>query len=74
MGWQSTPELSKKCEKFVLEHWGRKALKAVKERPVSWVRHEANPQLKLLRRKRKNLPLIAVRGSENRIHLALSTE
>ena len=74
MGWRPNPELTKKCEKFVVEHWGRKALKVVKERPVSWVRYEANPYLKSLRRKRKNLPLIAVRGGENRIHLALSTE
>ena len=44
------------------------------ERPVSWVRHEANPHLKVLRRKQKNVPLIAVRGGTNRIHVALSTE
>jgi hypothetical protein len=49
-------------------------LKQVKERPVSWVRHEANPQLRLLRRKHKKTPFIAVRGGVNRIHLALSTE
>ncbi len=74
MGWMLTPELSKKCAAFVKSHWGKDGLKQVKERPVSWVRHEANPHLKQLRRKRKDLPLIAVRGTRNRIHLALSTE
>ena len=74
MGWLATPELSKKCKKFVMAHWGKDGMAQVMERPVSWVRHEANPQLKVLRRKRKSLPLIAVRGGENRIHLALSTE
>ena len=67
-------ELSKKCKAFVAAYWGRDGLEQVKERPVSWVRHEANPQLKLLRRKHKNVPLISVRGTINRIHLALSTE
>lgn len=67
-------ELSKKCKAFVKSHWGREGLQQAKERPVSWVRHTANPYLKALRRHRKNLPLIAVRGSINRIHLALSTE
>ncbi len=74
MGWMMTPELSKKCKEFVISHWGRGGLKQVKERPVSWVRHEANPHLKHLRRKRKNLPLISVEGGENRIYLHLSTE
>jgi len=74
MGWLVTPELSKKCKAFIKAYWGKDGMKQVQERPVSWVRHEANPQLKLLRRKRKHLPLIAVRGGENRIHLALSTE
>lgn len=67
-------ELSKKCKAFVVAYWGKDGLKQVMERPVSWVRHEANPQLKLLRRKKKGLPLISVRGTINRIHVALSTE
>ncbi|MDP3722598.1 MAG: hypothetical protein Q8R91_03760 [Candidatus Omnitrophota bacterium] len=74
MGWALTPELSKKCKKFVLSHWGKDGLEQVMERPVSWVRHQANPHLRHLRRKQKGLPLIAVHGSVNRIHLALSTE
>ena len=74
MGWLVTPEVSKKCKKFVMAHWGKDGMAQVMERPVSWVRYEANPQLKVLRRKRKDVPLIAVRGGENRIHLALSTE
>ena len=74
MGWMMTPELSKKCKRFVMTHWGQDGLSQVMEHPVSWVRHEANPQLKRLRRKQKRVPLIAVRGSVNRIHLALSTE
>ncbi|MBI3009775.1 MAG: hypothetical protein HYY57_02190 [Candidatus Omnitrophica bacterium] len=45
-----------------------------KSRPVSWVRYNANPQIKLLRRKRKGLPLIHVRSTPRHIHLALSTE
>lgn len=67
-------DLSKKCRRFVLSHWGKDGLAQVQERPVSWVRHEANPHLKQLRRKRKGLPLITVRGSVNRIHLELTTE
>lgn len=68
-------DLSKQCRKFILEHWGRDGLKRVKERPVSWVRHKANPQLKDLRRKKsKRLPLISVYGEVNRVYLALSTE
>ena len=74
MGWMLTPELSRKCRQFVVSRWGRDGLTHVMEHPVSWVRHEANPQLKQLRRKHKRLPLISVRGSVNRIHLALSTE
>ena len=74
MGWLLTPELSKKCKRFVMAHWGKDGMAQVMERPVSWVRHEANPQLKVLRRKRKTLPLISVHGDTNRIHLALSTE
>ncbi len=74
MGWMLTPELSKKCKAFVKAHWGHDGLAQVKERPVSWVRHEANPHLKQLRRKQKKLPLIAVHGTANRIHLLLSTE
>ena len=68
------PALSKKCKAFVVSHWGMDGLAQVMERPVSWVLYEANPHLKQLRRKRKRLPLIAVRGEVNRIHLALSTE
>ena len=74
MGWMAIPEISKECKKFVLAHWGKDGIKQVTERPVSWVRHEANPHLKLLRRKRKGLPLISVKGGTERVHLALSTE
>ena len=74
MGWLVTPELTKKCKQFVMSHWGKDGLKQVMDHPVSWVRHEANPHLKLLRRKRKNVPLLSVKGSVNRIHVALSTE
>ena len=74
MGWMLTPELSKKCRQFVMSHWGRDGLDHIKERPVTWVRHEANPHLKLLRRRRKSLPLITVRGEADRIRLLLSTE
>jgi len=74
MGWMLTSELSEKCKKFVMAHWGTDGLKQVKERPVSWVRHEANPHLKHLRRKQRHLPLIALRATTNRIHLVLSTE
>ena len=74
MGWMLTPELSKKCKQFVVAHWGKDGLTQVMERPVSWVRHEANPHLKQLRKKQKGVPLISVRGTVNRIHLALSTE
>ena len=74
MGWWLTPEISKKCKRFVMAHWGKDGLMQVKERPVSWVRHEANPHLKHLRRKQKNLPLISVQGGANRIYLTLSTE
>ena len=74
MGWMLTPELSRKCEAFIKAHWGKDGLAQVKERPVSWVRHEANPQLKELRKKQKDLPLLDVRGGVSRIHVALSTE
>ena len=74
MGWLVTPELTKKCKQFVMAHWGKDGLSQVMDHPVSWVRHEANPHLKLLRRKRKNVPLLSVKGSVNRIHVALSTE
>ena len=74
MGWLPHPELSKKCKKFVITQCGKDGLAQVMERPVSWVRHEANPHLKQLRRKHKDVPLISVRGTVNRIHLALSTE
>jgi hypothetical protein len=74
MGWTVIPALSKKCEAFIKTHWGKDGLAQVKERPVSWVRHEANPHLKQLRKKQKDVPLISVRGTTNRIHLKLSTE
>ena len=74
MGWVLTAELSKKCKEFVISHWGKDGLTQVMERPVSWVRHEANPHLKQLRRKDKDVPLISVKGTVNRIHLQLSTE
>lgn len=74
MGWWLNPELSKKCKAFVKTHWGKDGLAQVKERPVSWVRHEANPHLKALRRKQKGMPLLAVHGTKNRIHVYLSTE
>ena len=67
-------DLSKKCKQFVISHWGKDGLAHVMERPVSWVRHEANPRLKVLRRKQKKVPLILVHGEVNRIHLQLSTE
>jgi len=74
MTWLLTPEISKKCKQFVMTHWGKDGMKQVQERPVSWVRHEANPHLKHLRRKQKKLPLIAIQPETNRIHLLLSTE
>ena len=74
MGWLATPALSKKCQAFIKSHWGKDGLTHVMDHPVSWVRHEANPHLKQLRRKRKDVPLIAVKGTVNRIQLALSTE
>ena len=74
MKWLLHTELSKKCRAFVKAHWGPNGLTQVRERPVSWVRHEANPHLKVLRRKQKGLPLISVQAGPNRIHLALSTE
>ncbi len=66
--------ISKECAQFVASVWGKNGIKQVKERPVSWVQYEANPQLKQLRRKDKALPLIAVEGTVNRIYLRLSTE
>ncbi len=69
-----TSELSKKCKQFVISHWGKDGLSQVMERPVSWVRHEANPHLKQLRKKKKHLPFIAIKGTLNRIQLELSTE
>lgn len=68
------PQLTKKCRQFVVSHWGKDGLEQIKERPVSWVRHEANPHLKTLRRKQKRLPLISVWSHFDGIHLALSTE
>jgi len=67
-------DLTKRCKDFILAHWGKEGLKAVESQPVSWVRHQANPQLKQMRRKDKDVPLINVRGEANRIFLALSTE
>ena len=67
-------DLSKKCRKFVLSHWGKDGLVQVQERPVTWALYEANPHLKQLRRRQKDVPLIAIHGGVNRIHLALSTE
>ena len=69
-----TTDVTKKCRKFIVFHWGTDGLKQLQERPVTWVRHEANPRLKTLRRTQKTLPLILVRGEVNRIHLELSTE
>ena len=69
-----TAELSKKCREFVVAHWGRQGLTHIKACPVTWVRHEANPHLKALRRRHKDVPLIRVRSEVNRIRLALSTE
>ena len=74
MGWFATPEVSKKCHAFIKDHWGKDGVEQVMERPVSWVRHEANPHLRQLRKKQKGLPLIQITGTVNRIHLALSTE
>ena len=74
MGWMLTPELSKKCKEFVIAHWGKDGMAHVMERPVSWVRHEANPHLKHLRRKQKTLPLLDVHGGINRVYVQLSTE
>ena len=74
MGATLATDLSKKCKQFVIAHWGKDGLMHIKERPVSWVRHEANPQLKQLRRRHKNVPLIAVHGETSRIYLHLSTE
>ena len=74
MGWMLTPELSKKCRRLVVSHWGTDGLIQIMERPVSWVRHEANPHLKQLRKKQKGLLLLDVRGGLSRIHVALSTE
>ena len=67
-------ELSKKCKAFVVAHWGKGGLKQISDKPVSWVRYQANPYLSKLRPQGKNLPLIAVHGRTNRIHVALSTE
>lgn len=74
MGWVLTPQLSKKCRQFVISRWGKDGLEQVMERPVTWALYEANPHLKVLRRKQKRLPLIAVRGERRRIRLELSTE
>ncbi len=74
MGWMLNPELSKKCREFLITRWGKDVLSIVKERPVTWTRYSANPQLRLLRRKQKGIPLISVRSSPNRIQLVLSTE
>jgi hypothetical protein len=31
MGWALTPELSKKCRKFVVVHWGRDGLEQIRQ-------------------------------------------
>ena len=67
-------QMTKRCKQFVLSHWGKDGLVQVQERPVTWALYEANPHLKQLRRKQKDLPLIAIHGGVNRIRLALSTE
>ena len=68
-------DLSEKCRRFVLSHWGKDGLDQVQERPVTWALYQANPHLKLLRRRQnKKLPLITICGGANRVHLALSTE
>jgi hypothetical protein len=68
-------DLSEKCRRFVLSHWGKDGLDEVQERPVTWALYQANPHLKLLRRRQnKKLPLITICSGANRIHLALSTE
>ena len=69
-----TAEISKKCREFVLSRWGKDGVEQVMERPVTWALYEANPQLKSLRRKQKDLPLIAIHGESNRVRLELSTE
>lgn len=69
-----TADLSMKCRKFVMSRWGKDGLAQVMERPVTWALYEANPHLKSLRRKQKDLPLIAIRGESHRIRLELSTE
>jgi hypothetical protein len=70
----SNPELSPRCRRFVLAHWGKDGLRQVTERPVSWVRYQATPYLRLLRRRSKGLPLLRVRGTPKRVYVALTTE
>lgn len=70
----SSPDLSPKCRRFVLAHWGKDGLRQVTERPVSWVRYQATPYLRLLRRRRKQLPLLTVRGTAQRTVVALTSE
>ena len=67
-------DLSKRCQQLIKCYFGSTGLESAKQRPVTWVLHEANPQLKTLRRKDKHVPLIAIKGSANRIYLELSTE
>ena len=67
-------DMSKRCRAFIMNYFGQTGVEAAKQRPVSWARYEANPQLKSLRRKDKNVPLIAIKGGVNRIYLELSTE
>ena len=69
-----TAELSKKCKEFVVAHWGRQGLTSIQQRPVTWVRYTANPELQLLRRRQKDMPLIKIQSTVNRIRLALSNE
>ncbi len=74
MKWLLNVELSKKCEEFVKAYWGRDGVSHVRERPVTWVRHEANPHLKQLRRKQKQLPLLTVKSAPGKFRVQLSTE
>ena len=67
-------DLSKRCQELIKNYFGTAGVESAKQRPVTWVRYEANPQLKTLRRKHKHLPLIAIKGGEHRIYLELSTE
>ena len=68
-------DLSKRCAELIKNYFGASGLESARQRPVTWVRYEANPQLKTLSRKAgKHLPLISIKGEVNRIHLELTTE